>query len=142
MSQNLKSYVLILFIGVLLTACAAPTSTPVPAANLYGSQPGDETMMRGDVEIVSASVMTAPPVSVSLSYRLPTPCYQLRVSISQPDSQKRIQLSIYAVAPKDKPCTLMALLTPMQASISLGSYSAGNYTVWINGSQIGEFSLQ
>jgi hypothetical protein len=142
MSQNLKSYVLILFVGILLAACAAPTATPIPAANLYGSQPGDETMMRGDVEIVSASVMTAPSVSVSLSYRLPTPCYQLRVSISQPDSQNRIQLSIYALAPKDKPCTLMALLTPLEASISLGSFPTGSYTVWINGEQVGQFSAR
>ena len=102
--------------------------------------------MRGDVEIVTASVLTAesfpPQISVSLAYRLPSPCYQLRVSLSQPDGQNRIQLEIYGVAPKDKPCTLMALSTPQEASISLGSFPAGHYSVWINGVQVGEFTTK
>lgn len=100
-------------------------------------------MMRGEAEIVSASVLTAesfpPQISVSLAYRLPTPCFQLRVSISQPDSQNEIYLDIYGVAPKNKSCTLMALLTPLEANISLASFPAGHYTVWVNGHQVGEF---
>jgi hypothetical protein len=51
-------------------------------------------------------------------------------------------LDVYGVAPKDKPCTLMALATPQQATISLGSYLTGQYTVWINGVQVGEFNSQ
>jgi len=101
-------------------------------------------MARGDAEIVSASVLMAesfpPQISVSLAYRLPTPCYQLRVSISQPDSQNRIQLEIYGVAFKDKPCNLMALLMPQETNISLGSFPAGHYSVWVNGVQVGEFN--
>ena len=100
-------------------------------------------MMRGETEIVSATVIkseTFPPqISVSLFYRLPTPCYQLRVSTSQPDIRGRIQVDIYGVAIKDKACTLMALATPQAASISLGSFIAGQYTVWVNGTQAGEF---
>jgi hypothetical protein len=100
-------------------------------------------MMRGDIEIVSASVLMAesfpPQISFSLAYLLTTPCYQLRASIGQPDSQNRIQMEIYGVAPKDKPCNLMALLTPQEANISLGNFPAGHYTVWVNGVQVGEF---
>ena len=103
-------------------------------------------MARSDAEIVSASVLMAesypPQISVSLAFWLPTPCYQLRVSISEPDSQNRNRLEIYGVAPKDKPCNLMALLTPQEANISLGSFPAGHYSVWVNGQQVGEFDAQ
>jgi hypothetical protein len=114
--------------------------------NPYLPQSGDETMLRGDAEIVSISVLMAetlpPHFSISLAYRLPTTCYQLRVTISQPDSQNRIQLGIYGLVPKDKPCNMMALLTPQEASIGLGSFPAGHYTVWVNGQQVGEFDAQ
>ncbi|MCX6034595.1 MAG: hypothetical protein NTV38_06415 [Chloroflexi bacterium] len=62
------------------------------------------------------------------------------MSISQPDSLNRIQLEIYGVALKDMPCNQMALLTPQEANISLGSFPTGHFTVWINGVQVGEFN--
>ena len=147
MSKLIRSLVSILFIGVLLAACSSqPAATPDPMTNPYAPQSGDETMMQGEVEIVSASVLmvesSPSQVSVSLAYRLPTPCYQLHASISQPDNQNRIQMGIYSVAPKDKPCNLMALLTPLETSISLGNFPAGHYTVWVNGQQVGEFDAQ
>ncbi len=151
MSKLGNSIVLIVLVGVLLSACASqPVASPVPVTpqenNPYAPQAGDETLTRGDVEIVSVSVPMAgsfpSQVSVSLAYRLPTPCYQLRVSISQPDNQNRIQLDIYGVAPKDKPCNLMALITPQETNISLGSFPAGHYIVLVNGQQAGEFDAQ
>jgi hypothetical protein len=151
MSKLGNSIVLIVLVGILMSACASqPVASPVPVTpqekNPYAPQPSDETMRRGDAEIVSSSVLVAgsfpSQVSVSLAYRLPTPCYQLRVSITQPDSQNSIQLSIYAVAPKDKPCNLMALLTPQETNISLGSFPAGHYNVLVNVQQAGEFDAQ
>jgi hypothetical protein len=151
MSTFSKSIVLIALVGVLLSSCASqPLTSPVPVTpqgnNPYAPQSGDEALARGDTEIVSASILVAESfplqISVSLAYRLPTPCYQLRAKIDQPDSQNRIQLEIYGVAPKDKPCNLMALLTPQETNISLGSFPAGHYIVWINGQQSGEFDTQ
>jgi hypothetical protein len=151
MSKLGKSFVLIVLVGFVLSACLPqPAAIPVPvtpqANNPYAPQPGDESMARGDAEIVSASVLMAesfpPQISISIAYRLPTPCYQLRVSISQPDNQNNILLVIYGVAPKDKPCNLMALLTPQQTNINLGSFPAGHYSVWVNGQQVGEFDGQ
>ena len=140
-----KLFVSILVFSLLVGCTAQPTPTPTAfqGNNPYAPQSGDEAMMRGEAEIVSASVLVAesypPQLSVQFSYRLPTPCYQLRVTVSQPDSQNRINLDVYGVAPKDKPCSLMALLTPLDGSISLGSFPAGHYTVWVNGVQVGEF---
>jgi hypothetical protein len=148
MSKLVKSLVLIVIIAVLLAACVSqPAATPVPVTpqevNPYVPQPGDGAMNRGDVEIVSASILSAesfpPQVSISLAYRLPTPCYQLRMSISQQDNQNRIHLEIYGVASKDKPCSLMALLTPQEININLGRFPTGHYSVWMNGLQVGEF---
>jgi hypothetical protein len=151
MSTIGKTLILIALIGSLLAACTShPTATPIPVPpqgnNPYAPQPDDEALTRGDAEIVSTSVLKAesfpPQVSVSLAYRLPTPCFQLRVSISQPDNQNRIQVEVYGVTPKDTPCNLMALLTPLETNISLGSFLAGHYSVWVNGQQAGEFDTK
>lgn len=99
--------------------------------------------MAGDIRIDSASVFMAksqpPQLMVNFAYFQPTPCYQLRVEPSGPDAQNHINLKAYAVAEKDKPCSLMALATPLQASLNLGSLPKGHYTVLLNGEQIGEF---
>lgn len=143
MFKPIKFFAFFILAGALLSACAShPSTTPIPVTNPYSPQPGDETMVRGDVELVSAVLQSSPLFSVSLSYRLPTPCYQLRVSIRQPDSQNRMQLEIYAVTPKDKPCNLMALSTPQETIINLGHLPAGYYIVSINGQQVGDFDSQ
>jgi hypothetical protein len=133
----------------LLAACSLqPTATALPtdpqAGNPYAPQPGDGTGMQvGEAEIVSASVLAAesfpPQITLTLAYRLPTPCYQLRAVVHQPDSQLRILVDVYGVTPVGKACTLMALSTPLEASLGLGSFPAGHYTVWVNGVQVGEF---
>ena len=77
---------------------------------------------------------------VNFAYFQPTPCYQLRVEISAPDSENRIALKAYAIAEKGKVCTLMAFATPLQASLDLGSFPRGHYVVFLNDNQIGEFN--
>jgi len=59
--------------------------------------------------------------------------------VSQPNAQKRIDMTAFAVAEKDKPCSLMALATPLQAGLHLGTYPPGHYRIWLNGTEIGEF---
>jgi len=71
----------------------------------------------------------------------PTPCYQLRMEVRGPGEQNQIQLKAYGVAEKDKPCTLMALATPLQANLNLGSLPKGHYTMILNDNQIGEVDL-
>lgn len=151
MSKFRNSVSVIALAGALLAAwMSQPIATHVhltaQVENPIAPQPGDATMMHRDIDMVSASVLKAeslpPQISISFAYRLPTPCYHLRVSISQPSSQNRVQLEIYGVAPKNKPCNLMTLLTPLETSISLGSFPSGHYTIWINGKQVGEFDAQ
>ncbi len=143
----MKSFRNVLFaIGIiLLTACGPKaTETPVPQdGQPYAPQAGDGDLMYGDITIDSTSVFLAesqpPQVMVSFAYFQPTPCHQLRVEIGKPDANNRITLKAYAVAEKDKPCALMALATPLQASLNLGSFPSGHYSIWLNENQIGEF---
>jgi hypothetical protein len=131
----------------LIVSCGPkPTATPTPifqGENPYAPQPRDSDLMYGDITIDSTSVYLAksqpPQVMVGFAYFQPTPCYQLRVEVSGPDEQNRITLKGYAVAEKDKPCTLMALTTPLQANLNLGSFPHGHYSIWLNNNQIGEF---
>jgi len=129
---------------MLVTACGSK-ATPVALQfdNPYAPQPGDSDLMYGDITIDSTSIFLSksqpPQVMVNFDYFQPTPCYQLRVEVNGPDEQNQISLKAYAVAEKDKPCTLMALSTPLQASLNLGSLPSGHYTVSLNGDQIGEF---
>jgi len=134
---------LFILAALLFTACS-PKPTPIPPVfsgnNPYAPQGGDNTMMRGDLRIDSSSLAVAQSqVTVNFAYFQPTPCFKLRVEISQPDAQNRVNLNAYAVAEKDKPCALMALATPLQASLNLGSYPKGHYSVWLNGSKVAEF---
>jgi hypothetical protein len=145
--KTLKRIFSLLFVLVFLSACGSKVAAATPFAlqfdNPYAPQSGDSNLMAGDITVDSASVFMAksqpPQLMVNFAYFQPTPCYQLRVEVSDPDDQNRINLKAYAMAEKDKPCTLMALSTPLQASLNLGSLPKGHYTVVLNGNQIGEF---
>ena len=134
------------FAAMLFISCS-PKSTPTPPVfqynNPYAPQAADSDLMAGDITIDSTSVFLSksqpPQLMVDFAYFQPTPCYQLRVEISGPDSENHIALKAYAVAEKDKACTLMALATPLQASLDLGSFPRGHYVVILNDNQIGEF---
>lgn len=142
-----KRILSLLFVLVFLSACGARASAATPFTfqfdNPYAPQAGDSALMTGDIQVDSASVAMAksqpPQLMVNFAYFQPTPCYKLRVEVSNPDSKNQINLKGYAVAEKDKPCSLMALATPLQASLNLGSLPKGHYTVLLNGNQIGEF---
>jgi hypothetical protein len=131
---------------VLLSACGPTKATEMPifqGDNPYAPQPGDGDLMYNDITIDSSSVFLAESqplqLMVNFAYFQPTPCNQLRVEISAPDAGNHINLKAYAVTEKDKPCALMALATPLQASLNLGGFPKGHYFVVLNGNQIGEF---
>jgi hypothetical protein len=141
-----------LLTALIFSACApdpASTFTPIlPAShgsNPYAPQPGDASMLRGDLRIDSASLSVAESqpvqVTLNLAYFPPTPCFQLRTEVNPPDAQNHINISAYAVAENGKACTLMALATPLKASLALGSFPKGHYEVWLNGSKVGAFDF-
>ena len=131
---------LFVFVIVLLTACGPKAAQ---GNNPYAPQAADSALLRDDIKIDSASLnpVIAQPGQVTLdfAYFQPTPCHKLRVEVGKPNAQKRIDVSAYAVAEKDKACALMALATPLQASLNLGSFPYGHYSVWLNDVKAGEF---
>ncbi len=136
--------VLMLTIAALAGCTSADPGSLSGGNNPYAPQAGDSSMLRGDIRIDSASIHLAesnpPQLTLDLAYFQPTPCFQLRVEPAQPDVQNEIKISAYAVTEKDKACTLMALATPLHASLDLGKVSKGTYSVWLNGKEIGTFT--
>jgi hypothetical protein len=137
----------VILIAVLSACGSQAQATPFTLNfdNPYAPQSGDSDLMAGDIKVDSASVFLGesqpPQVMVQINYFLPTPCYQLRIESSGPDAQNKIDLKAYGVAEKDKPCALMPLATPQQASLNLGSLPKGHYTILLNGEQIGELKI-
>jgi hypothetical protein len=117
---------------------------PAPGEPAYAPAPGDENLKRGKVELnkKSSQILTLesqpPQIVLQLKGSLPTPCHMLRVVISPADDQNRINLEVYSLSDPVKICTQM--LQPLDASIHLGSFPSGTYTVWVNGEKLGEFS--
>lgn len=111
----------------------------------YSPKPGDKNLTVGNVFLDIAPndivLMESYPVQVKLSLHgnLPTPCNQLRVKVSQPDAENRIQVEIYSVVDPNMICT--QIIEPFDAQVSLGSYSSGKYTVYVNGEYLGEFTI-
>ncbi len=139
--------IFLFLLATLVFAACSPATAPIPPVftgnNPYAPQADDSNMLRSDIRIDSASLALTqsqpPQVTVNFGYFPPTPCYQLRVEVSQPDSRNRINLSAYGITEKDKACVMMAPSTPIQASLNLGSFAKGHYSVWLNGNMVDEF---
>ncbi|HTX91314.1 MAG TPA: hypothetical protein VMC09_08860 [Anaerolineales bacterium] len=152
MSMLIKRSFLAAFLVALLAACAMPggqpTSTPAAGPtteNPYAPQPGDDALLRDSIQVVKTDLLsqeTYPPQFVlNLSYFTPTPCHQFRLTVSGPDAGGRIDVQAYSLMKKNQVCSLMRLATPSQASLNLGSFPAGHYTIWVNGEKAAEFNV-
>ena len=135
---------------------AVPTSstypapaTPEPGSPLippsgYEPLPGDDSLTRDPIFLELATsqllVTATQPVQVeaALVGNLPDSCHHLRVIVTPPDTSNSIKIDAYSLA--DPAATCLAVLEPFTASIPLGSYSSGQYTVMVNGQQLGQFA--
>jgi hypothetical protein len=116
-----------------------PTNEPV--TNPYAPQPEDASRSRGNVYINEASLVIResfpPQISLTLAGDLPAPFNQLRVEIDPPDAENKIFVDVYSVTDPNQVC--VQVLKPFEASIDLGTFPSGHYTVWVNGEMAGEF---
>lgn len=151
----------ILLTLVLLVASCAPQLEPTPGPdtavtsppvdsgtsnepsvpNPFAPQPGDVNLTRAAAFIDEASLIIResfpPQISLMMAGNLPTPCNQLRVEINAPDTENKIDVEVYSVVDPNQVCA--QVLEPFEESIDLGTFPAGNYTVWVNGEMAGEF---
>lgn len=123
-----KHIIFFVILAAVLAACGAPTA---PAE-------------QGPVYFDSADllIMESFPIQLRLvmSGNLPTPCHELAYEIAEANAQNQIHVSVYTTV--DPAVTCMQVLEPFDESIAipLDGLADGEYSVWLNGEQIGEFS--
>lgn len=112
-----------------------------PVSNPYAPRTADSTLTRGEVFVQEMGLLIResypPQISLNLSGDLPTPCHQLRVQVNEPDENNKIDVEAYSVVDPEMIC--IQVLEPFQASIDLGTFPSGHYSVWVNGELAGEF---
>lgn len=137
------------------TGGAAPTTPPYPGPGQSGTssqaippsgyepQPGDESLKRDSVTIAmdtSKVIVTASSpaqATVLLTGTMPDPCHTLRVVVTPADSSNTIVIEAYSLYDASQSC--VKNVENFSATIPLGSYSSGNYTVNANGGKLGMF---
>ncbi len=143
----MKRFLFILAIAALALSACTPPATESPAVSTpqtvdYIPNPADATLTRGEVHLDSAEllIMESYPLqfALGLTGNLPTPCHKVRVAVSQPDKDNKIDVNVYSVADPNEICA--QVLEPFDINIPLGSFPTGQYTLWINGKMIAEFT--
>jgi hypothetical protein len=127
------------------TALTNPPEDNMPPLNSdeypVSPKPDDADLTRGIVYVNQVELLIResypPQISIGVSGDLPTPCHQLRVKISKPDSENKISADFYSVVDSKKSC--IQVLKSFQEYIDLGTFPSGHYTVWVNGELAGEF---
>ncbi|MGA1844676.1 MAG: hypothetical protein ACMUIS_08950 [bacterium] len=114
-----------------------------PSQNSLDPQPGDEDLVRGSVYLRETEIyiLESYPMQVKLGLKgdLPTPCHELRATVSEPDGQNRIMVELYSLVDPGLACA--QVLDPFDVTVSLGSFTEGAYTVWVNGEKVEKFSF-
>jgi hypothetical protein len=117
------------------------TATPQVSKPILTPAPTDSNLVRGNVFIDSTDLLTLEsyPLQFMLALKgsLPTPCNQLRVDVSPPDSEEKIVVEVYSEVPADAICA--QVMEPFEENFPLGIFPAGHYTLWINGKLVAEF---
>lgn len=112
-----------------------------PIDDPFAPHPGDENLSRGIVFIQEMDLLIResfpPQIALSLSGELPTPCHQLRVQVSEPNAENRIDVEAYTVVNPDLAC--IQVVEPFTANIDLGTFPSGHYSVWVDEELAGEF---
>lgn len=125
------------------------TSTTTTAAPSRGQQLPTDTVTpepqgrpaTGPFYLDSAQLSVAESfpiqVFVAIEGNQPTPCDEVDWIVTMGDD--RIDIELYTVA--NPAATCIAVLHPVSFTIPVGSFDSGQYTVYINGDEIGYFEV-
>ena len=117
---------------------------PVIPLSGYEPQPGDENLKRDlltmDLANSQLVVTTSDPAQAKavLSGSMSDPCHFLRVVVTPLGADNTIIVDAYSLVDTNTAC--VTKIEPFTASIPLGSYAAGEYTVKVNGEKLGVFA--
>lgn len=148
--------ILLISISVIILLAGCTPATPQPPTEEPGMDepvssdtplppqtpsPVDLSQPRGMVYLASSELLTMEsyPLQFSLALKgsLPTPCHELHIEMKPPDAQNKIAVGVYSTADPNMIC--VQALAPFEKNFPLGSFSAGHYTLWVNGKQVAEF---
>lgn len=138
---------------ILVTGCMpAPAVEPTPTtAPPYRITP-NENPFEPKLEDVSWQVTTVNISSVVFSEQyeftppraairfvgsMPSVCNELRIDISEPDEEYNVFIEVYSLVNPDVQCD--NVFQQFEASVLMGAYSPGRYSVWVNGALAGDF---
>ena len=134
--------------GCLVMPTPVPTNTTsAPYAlsaeeNLYAPKPEDDQLNRAEVILTSINLSEQTnlnPVRVDINFlgSMPSVCNELRIQISPPEKDFRINIEVYSVT--DPKINCENVFQQFETNILLGVYSPGRYTVWVNNEFVGDF---
>lgn len=120
-----------------------PSGVPIPLpTNPYQPRPGDERFTRGPVFIETVDLLIResypPQYAVMIKGNLPTPCHEVRAVVEPPEMSNKIKINVFSLVDPEKIC--VQVLAKFEMTISLGSFPAGNYEVWVNDMMIGHIN--
>jgi hypothetical protein len=152
----MKKRIFLLPLVLVLSACAAqptqePTPTPIPNApyvlvqeeNPYAPRMEDLNLKQDGVLLTSLDLserydLTPIRAEFHVLGSMPTTCSQLRIIVNPPNTKYEINIEIYSISISPPKCE--NVFQQIDAVILLGVYSPGKYTVWTNGSYVGDFA--
>jgi hypothetical protein len=143
----------LLFPILLLSACLAQPvieSTPTPNIplllkqedNPYAPQPQDSGKTQAGVILTSLDLSERSdlnPVQTELIIlgSMPSVCNELRANVNPPDNTYRVFVEIYSIMDPKLKCD--NVFQQFKATLLLGVYSAGQYSLWVNDTFVGNF---
>ncbi len=139
----------------LLGACTAqPTPVPIPTAteslpfvikqedNPYALRPEDTGRKRSEVMLTSTNLseradLTPVQNELHVLGSMPRTCSELRIVVNPPNNAYQIYIEIYSITDPNLKCEYV--FQQFNATVLLGVYSAGRYTIWVNDGYVGDF---
>ncbi|MHA2428070.1 MAG: hypothetical protein ACXADB_08620, partial [Candidatus Hermodarchaeia archaeon] len=87
-------------------------------------------------------IMESYPVQISLYIQgeLPTPCHTFSYSITDPNEKLEIHVDAFSLVEDEAVCVQMVQPFEENIPIPMAGQADGNYSVWVNGEKVGEFS--
>ncbi len=76
-------------------------------------------------------------VELNISGSVPSVCNELRITVEPPNANFQIYIEVYSLIDIDVECD--NVFQQFEASLLLGVYSNGRYTVWVNEGYAGDF---
>jgi hypothetical protein len=129
-----------------LSSSTTTTIVPISTSTSYSPKLGDIYLKRDKVTLdlknssLAMSESYPTKVTVTLKGSLSDPCHQLRVVVKNADAQNQVNMEVYSVFDPTKAC--ITVIQPFTATIPLGSFTAGIYSVNVNGLFFAKFEIK